>query len=689
MAPPWNRLSLLCCLCVAACFLTPAHALDTLSVGSGRTIGWDGSGSVRPTIEPEYRALDLNEIRVGHSPGDLTQTDHPDATGSLFPRELEEENVAPGALGRGGSIQAPAVLDFSDTFTPEDLKSALEELLTDEPGGEAEAFGRKDDNAKGTLIIADLGARFGVSRIRFYPRNTVHAAPGLPYQNDFIRGYEFLINDGLNLTRDGFPIWETLTENTQNTDPVVDIQVDPPRYIRSIRLRSTTPIDFELDEIEVFGSGFLPSARYLSDIYEVGLSAWANISWREQAIGSPGNSRVEIMTRTGTDETPFVFTRKRADLSDAPEITASLNDPSRPMSRQEYAALPARDAQGVEWGPGDVDDDLENWSPWSTPYLAEGNSEAGTPILSPSPREYIQFQVRFVSNDIGAARRLDHVTLTYLTPPLADRFVAEIFPRVASASDVTTFTYAVRPVMETPGLRGFDSFEIFTPLRVASVDRIEILDPDGQVRDAHTFAATTTDSSDPDFQITALDDGGFSVRFPRIQEHDSLLKITFKASVLSYSTDFRGRASLPAEPGSLQGVVGGNSAFLGEGDSDNLSGITVLSPSIREGGLVDALEVAPTPFTPNGDGVNDRVRIEYNILTLTKAGRVAVEVFDLGGNRVRRVYGQELKSGNYVHEWDGTDSSGRRVAPGLYLLRVSVEGDNRSDARTRPLAVAY
>ena len=676
------------CGCIASVSLPgPTRALDALRIGKDSEIAWDGSGAAVRSIDPEYRALDPDKILIGNTPGGLIDQDHADYPGSLVPRQFRQENIAPGTIARGGSIRAPTVLDFTDDFRIGDLEAALEELLTDESGGELLAFERKHVNSLGTLIMIDLGARLGVSRIRFYPRNTVHPSPLTPFAFDYLRAYELLVNDGLNLTRSGNPIWEPLAAEKDNRDAVVDVVLDPPAYLRSIRLRSATPVDFEIDEIEVYATGFLPNARYVSDIYDLGLAAWGNIRWSERAVGDPSSSHLLISTRTGNDQTPFVYTRKLANKRDAEEIPTSLDDPLQPLGQEEYEHLPTTDRAGLQWTRGAVRDDLENWSPWSPPYTPKAGARAGTPILSPGPRRYIQFRAQFHSDDLNAARVLDRVSLDYLSPPLADQFVAEIFPRQVDVSTLTSFTYAVRPVMETPELLGFDSFEISTPFRVQGVDRIQILDPGGAVLAEHTLADMDTLSEGP-FRITSVTDSRFKVRFPRIQD-ERLLKITFRAAVLVYGTNFNGWASLSTAPGTFQKAVPGNAAVLGDDDDSARSGIAVFSPSILKGQLIDAFEAAPNPFTPNQDGRNDRVSVAYNVLALTKAGRVTIQVHDLAGGVVRTLHDGPLASGRYVSEWDGLDANEKRVPPGIYLLRVSVEGDSRSEAQVRPVGVVY
>ncbi len=686
-----RNLSLVYGWLATVCMPYSAAALETLTIGNDARIDWDGSGSRFTTIDPEYRALNPNEILTGNLPGALIYFEHPDFPGSLIPRQLEEgENVAAQTIARGGNIEAPSVLDVADAA----LQTALQELLTDDNGGQLLAFERKNVNARGALIIGDLGGRFGVNRIRFYPRNsgvidsTVKRSPSTPFHQDYIRGFELFVNDGLNLTQDGFPVWDLLSENKDNTDPVVEVILDPPQYIQSFRLKSTSSVDFEIDEIEVFGTGFVPTARYLSDVFDLGLAAWGNIRWTERVTGDPSLTRLLISTRTGSDATQFVYTRKLADKEDAPEVSTSLRNRGQPMTQEEYDDLPERDAAGLEWEAGSVRDDLQNWSPWSTAYPPEGGTPDGTPILSPGPRRYIQFQVQALSDDLASARLLEDVSLEYLVPPLADQFEAEIFPREVPASTITTFTYAVRPTMGTDGLLGFDAFEISTPLRVEGVDRIEILNPDGSLADAHDFTAEDPAADSP-FGITAIEDDRFTVHFPLIHEDQSLLKITFRAAVLVYSTSFNGRAALSAEQGAFQATVPGNAANLGETDEPTQSGNTVFSPSVLKGRLIDALETVPNIITPNGDDINDRVSIAYNVLALTKAGRVTVRIYDLSGRLVHTLQDENLRSGRYFDEWNGRDAEGKLALPGIYLLSVSVDGDNRDGALIKPLSVIY
>lgn len=678
-----------------------ALALETVAIGRGGELDWQGRGSALvATIDAEYRApLDPNDLQVGNAPGDLVEFASADFPGSLLPRRGREcpagscleGNIADGTFARGGSIRTPTIVDFTTQFKRTDLIATLRELISSEPKGEALALERKNLNAFGMLLILDLGARFGVNRLRFYPRNTVQKSPSTPFQNDFLRAYEIFINDGVNLTQEGTQIWEPLVVEKDNKNPVVDIPIDPPRYVQSIRLRSISPIDFEIDEIEVYGKGFLPTATYISDIFDAGSPVvWGKLRWTEEILGDPDFSRVQIRTRTGTDASPFVFTRQLRGKPGAEEIPFSLQDPTREMSFAEYEKLPQADGQGREWEAGSVKEDLVNWSPFSTPFRASTANGPGAPIISPNPRRYFQFQVVFQSDDLESVRVLPSLSVDFLAPPLADELVAEIFPRQVEVSKPLPFVYAVRPILQTAGLQGFDTIEIATPTRVEGIDRLELLDQNGRLLASHSFAGLDDTSRVDGFQIAVVTDEKFAVRFPRIQEDGTQLKILFRTSVLTYSTNFPAAALLSTEPEIAQTITSGNVAELGTDDHPDFSGTTVLSPSVLSGRILGSVELMPNPFTPNGDRVNDEVAVRYSLLSLGIPRAVNIGIYDLTGRLVYTLHDGPQPKGRYNDKrWDGRDERGQWVVPGLYVVRVSVDGDARDDAQARVVAVVY
>ncbi|MFQ5604923.1 MAG: choice-of-anchor D domain-containing protein [bacterium] len=76
------------------------------------------------------------------------------------------------------------------------------------------------------------------------------------------------------------------------------------------------------------------------------------------------------------------------------------------------------------------------------------------------------------------------------------------------------------------------------------------------------------------------------------------------------------------------------------------------------------LQNFPNPFNPE-------TSIRYN---LPQASKVKVVVYDLLGKKVQTlVNGQQQSAGYYTINWNGKDASGRKVASGVYIYRISTD----------------
>ena len=219
---------------------------------------------------------------------------------------------------------------------------------------------------------------------------------------------------------------------------------------------------------------------------------------------------------------------------------------------------------------------------------------------------------------------------------------------------------------------------------------MEITDASGQVVAAHEFLSIA-DTSDVDgFRIISVEDDRFVVGFPLVEEDGSLLRLRFRTAVLSFSTSFNAAVELSDEPGAAQPIVSGNAASLDDGDVAAFSGTTVLSWSVLKGRLLDAVSLAPNPFTPNGDQINDVLAVEYNVLALSVARPIEIAVYDLAGRRVRTLHDGPEQTGRYEDKsWDGRDEEGKIVPPGMYIVRIVVEGDSQQEEQSRAVAVVY
>ncbi len=72
----------------------------------------------------------------------------------------------------------------------------------------------------------------------------------------------------------------------------------------------------------------------------------------------------------------------------------------------------------------------------------------------------------------------------------------------------------------------------------------------------------------------------------------------------------------------------------------------------------------PNPFNPT-------TRIAFELAT---PGRARLEVFDVGGRRLRMLVDADLPPGAHAATWDGRDARGRAVASGLYWARLESGG---------------
>ncbi|MBN2543354.1 gliding motility-associated C-terminal domain-containing protein [bacterium] len=82
-------------------------------------------------------------------------------------------------------------------------------------------------------------------------------------------------------------------------------------------------------------------------------------------------------------------------------------------------------------------------------------------------------------------------------------------------------------------------------------------------------------------------------------------------------------------------------------------------------------DVYPVPFTPNGDGFNDTLWINYPEQHVEKA---ELFIFDFDGREIlnKSIGPTPYKGSNY---WDGIDGNGNAALPGVYLYVVKVRDD--------------
>ena len=104
---------------------------------------------------------------------------------------------------------------------------------------------------------------------------------------------------------------------------------------------------------------------------------------------------------------------------------------------------------------------------------------------------------------------------------------------------------------------------------------------------------------------------------------------------------------------------------------------------------IGRVELGSPICTPNSDGVNDEVRLEYDLLNLAGAALVYIDVCDLSGRKLWAIDQTAHASGRFAVTWDGRDGSGLLLPPGIYLLRLEVETDKGRDRVSRIVSLVY
>jgi hypothetical protein len=451
------------------------------------------------------------------------------------------------------------------------------------------------------------------------------------------------------------PQLEVLKSVPENLDTVVDLNF-PTQSIRWLTLQSFGGNTFEVAEMEVYGEGFVEETVFLTQILDFGKSVnWGKIRWAGE---QPPGTRVEIQTRSGNTPDPNLYFVENENLD---IVQVSLDD---------YEDVNLLDRQPIVY-------DQKNWSIWSPPYsFAAGQRQMslpaetwqdGTPMVSPGPSRYLQVLVQFYST-FTVAPRLDQLTLQFGDSPSAQELFGEIWPIEIETIEPTTFTYVVRPKFEAGDI-GFDRLEILTPTRVDLIHSVKL---GGEEIDSDLFPIV-------------VEEDRFVVAFPHLAGQDNnlvQLEVVFDAPVLRYGTEFRSWVfnSQEAQPIKQQ-VKPGDATFRFSGN--------ILAVRTPLGGdlLVD---VAPVPsiFSPNGDGVNEILSISYKLREITVERPISLCIYNLAGERIYESPPLLVKSGEFVHQWEGRDRSGKLVPPGIYLYELSVQAE-QEETKMGTFAVAY
>lgn len=566
----------------------------------------------------------------------------PNAGISAVAVEAVGDNIALGLRERGGSVDIRNEIGTraegyestgnSNALIDGDIVSSWRYMGFSQPGD--------------TEFTFDLGALYWVDRVRILGDLAGIAPSSVDWRwtrRNAIHFPWYIIwgSDG-SLAPDGSLRWQALGELPEHPRNLRDIvhfeerfSLRPLRYVRMRYPNWQCCITGTTAEFQIFGEGYPAGTVMQSPIYDLG--SVRNATGLRWAGEVPANTRAEIRTRSGNQRREsYVFHDKNGK-----EVTQKKYDKLIPSFKGLIDTVR---------GPGD------DWSIWSQVYERPGQG-----FLSPMPRRFVQLQVNFHSDDPQRAASLDEVVLTY-DVPLAAATRAEIHPVEVRPGERTAFTYYLGWDASSGG-RGFDQ------LLMRSSAEIE----PGQIRLAGRVVAA---------EITRVE-GGIDMVFADEFARGGLLEIDFASIIYRQRTPF---AAFLASGRGDQRI----SQQVDEGDAhaDIASErVAVSLPVVPT--LVEELELSSALLTPNGDGLTDRLRIDFALLNLLAPRGVRVALYDLRGRQIRVLHDEPKMAGPMALEWDGLDDGGRQAPPGHYILRIEVQGDTGTKRLTRLIGLVY
>lgn len=497
------------------------------------------------------------------------------------------------------------------------------------------------------LLEIDLGAQFWLDRIRMLSQ----AVP--------IRAYQLRVSDG-SQGPTGERIWEPFEERLNREGFMQLEEAFPLQPIQFIELRrlELSESDQELSdlaELQAFGEGYVSDLRLTSPIIRPGGSTlFTRVNWEADV---PPGTQLELRTRSG----------------DLLEQEIEYYAPSgREIGEKEWLATPLADR-----GPRIVRDlPGSDWSDWSAVYR-----ESGEVFKSPSPRLYSLIQARLLTTDPQFSAQLRRLELE-LAPPLVDQVLAEIWPTRGVEPGVDQeFDLYVRPRFAA-GDDGFDRIRI----RSTSTSPIEMLSlHEGTETQLRLEVAESVWPGK--VEVAYPEEGVAELIFAEpVTDGNRILAARFRTRIFLSGTSFSAELSRQSRPGIEQQVREGN--VVGQVPSQSL----VVLSDLEGAPLLGKVETTPRVLTPNGDGINDEMEIRFVLFRLRGARTLHVELFDLGGRRVRDLSLQRQRpSGEHAVHWDGRDEVGGLVAPGTYLVRVrfGTDADASGTQAVRLIHVAY
>ena len=503
--------------------------------------------------------------------------------------------------------------------------------------------GRDESSDPVEYLLMDLGALFWVDALRIVGEFQRAEAGGVA---DSWVWYKIHSSDG-SKAPDGSLIWSQLVNfpsNPSGLRSTIHYFASPKRirYVKFEAPSNNRRMKYGLgngqfgtiDELQLFGEGYLSEITLTSDLIDVG--AAKNLTSVRWVADIPAGTALEIRTRTGNQ---------------LEEVKHYYDKGGNAISRKKWEKTPA-------FMRGEVKTEMKagaDWSSWSRKYVRSGDW-----FLSPSPSHYVQFQMKMLSDDPFSAPSLRSIAFSY-SNPLADSLIAEISPSIVRAAVPDTFAYFIRSSY-APGNLGYDQVLIETPSPATFLE--------AKIDDVVVGAVSESDSNE------------LHIDLPRRVSKSSSIEVKFVCTVFRNSTLFDAYVSNQAMSSVRQRVNPGDAVESVD------SQITTVSIPIT-GDLLGNISISSRVITPNDDGINDNIVFDFSVFKVNKPRSISVTIYNLQGKIVKKVLEERGSFGNYTVTWDGRDGEGKRVSPGVYLCQMKVPTDTKVDVENCTITVAY
>ena len=558
----------------------------------------------------------------------------------------------------------------------------------------------KADRIEKETFTMDLAVAVPAVAFGFIPPSEGFRSDGTPLETDFVPAFQVTASVAPEppvLEGNVNPLSTVIADVDNNFIPQVRIDFNR-QYLRFFRYRRTLSLLDEdaqaksgnvafaligsISEFQLFAQGVPQRAIYKTKITDLGEPVnFGRLFWQATKFrmvdGTPvetpdAAAQIKVEVRTGLDDDPAVY---HEYMDTGLERVVSRDHYENALRTRFVRIGSSSDLSERQPKPGvraSIGYDSDNWTFWSAPFV-----ESGQPINLRNGT-HLQFRVTMESDSFDDFVRLDSLWLE-TAPLLAANVRGEVAPLddPQPASGITQvplgeaieFVYDLQADFETVDAPGFDLLRIHTGHQT----ELKSL----QLGESRTESAPAEIIQEPE---------GLLIHLPEriTRANNPSIRIVFGTEIFEFATTFQSEV-LDSERDVLpQPVVG---ADVGAALSTN--SLRVLGTTGQTTDFIQNLTFSAAVFTPNGDGINDDLRVAYSLFRLPETVPVVLEVYSLDGRRVALVEAGLQSAGPQSLQWDGRDESGRRLPPGLYLVALDLRSEFAADPQLRPLGIAY